>query len=256
MRLEKYGHGSHLMQRMNLPTGYFYLWENDFRDLEFDEQDVFVIYQFRGRKNSEWYHVSFRKDVFNELQGKSILACEVLGFDEHCNALALPNLMDLTFVRELRREKEKAKRALFYEINLEMKLRAEMRTTLTTTPCLASKSLRRNAEHSCMYVMGLPNNIDEQHIFNLCKEHGEVVSINLQRDKMGLSLGIAFVTFARQKQAYLAVRNFMLLSRAWMNIGNRPLKVGFWKGCANVDSVEPLKNNRAVTVDHRQQIRV
>lgn len=221
------------MQRMNLPTSFFYLWENDFRDLDFEEDDVFVIYQFSGQKNREWYHVSFRKDVFNDLQGKSILACEVLGFDEHCNALELPNMVDLKFVRELRREKQKAKRALFYEIDLEMKLRSEMRTTLKTTPCLVSKTLQRNAEATCIYIMGLPTNVDEQQIFDLCSKHGDVVGIDLQRDKMGLSLGVAFVTFAFQKHAIHALRNFMLLSRAWMNMGHRPLKVGFWKGCGS-----------------------
>jgi len=228
MRLEKYGHGSHLMQRMNLPTGFFYLWENDFRDLDFEDDDVFVIYQFSGPKHREWYHVSFRKDVFNDLQGKSILACEILGFDEHCNALELPNMVDLKFVRELRREKQKAKRALFYEIDLEMKLRSEMRTTLKTTPCLVSK-LCRNDQATSIFIMGLPTTVDEQQIFDLCSEQGDVVGIDLQRDKMGASLGVTFVTFATQKQACQALRNFMLLSRAWMNIGHRPLKVGFWK---------------------------
>lgn len=232
MRLEKYGHGSQLMSRMNLPTSFYYMWESDFPDLEFEDEDVFVIYQFRGQKRGEWYHVSFRRDVSNELQGKSILACEILGFDEHCNAQKLPNLMDLKFVRELRREKRKAKRALFYEINLEMKLRAEMRTTLATTPCLASLSLRRESQSASIYIMGLPSKMNEGEVFELCKEIGGVVSIFIQRDKLGLSFGVAIVEFSNAETAVRAVKTLVLLSRAWLHLGHPPLKVGIWRdGC-------------------------
>lgn len=227
MRLEKYAQGSALMSRMNLPTGFYHLSKTECPELDFDEKEVFVIFQAKGPQRDHHYHVSFRKDVHEQLEGRNILACEVLGFDENCNAVDLPHTIHLNFTRELRREMHQARMALFYEIDLEMRLRTEMKNTLAMVPILPT-SKKPRASEATIYILGLPSSMVEEEIFDLCSGHGEVVSLNLQRDRVGASLGIAFVGFARQIDSFYAMKDLLGLSRYWMKLGMPPLKVGVW----------------------------
>lgn len=242
MRLEKYAEGSSLMSRMNLPTGFFHLLQSDCPHLEFDSQDIFVIMQAKGPEQNHHYHVSFRKDVYEQLEGRNILACEILGFDEHCNAVKLPDIIHLNFIRELRREVFKARQALFYEIDLEMKLRTEMKNTLSMVPVMPT--MRVSESDATIFIFGLPSSMVEEDLFKLCRAHGEVVSINLQRDRVGASLGIAFVGFARKIDSLYAIQDLLSLSRYGMKMGHAPLKVGSW--CSKSGTGRQVKYARQV----------
>merc|ERR1719499_2269150 len=93
-------------------------------------------------------------------------------------------------------------------------------------PVLPTVTLKKSI--ATVYVCGLPGSMTEDDIFNLCAVHGEVVSINLQRDRLGASFGIAFVGFARQIDARYAIGDLLDLSRYWLSHGHPPLKVGLW----------------------------
>lgn len=249
MRLERYGEGSNLMSRMNLPTGFYHLLKSDCPDIDWEDGEVFVIFQAVGPCRSHNYHVSFRKDVQDQLKGRNIVACEILGFDKNCNAVDLPHKMHLQFTRELRRERARSGEAVFFEIDLEMKLRKEMKNTAALVPAPLVNNPITKTRGATIFIFGLPSSVCEKQLYDLCSSHGRVVSINLQRDQVGCSLGIAFVGFQNKMDSLYALSDLLTLSRYWMQHGQQPLRVGTW----NPKTGMPAQTTPSIGWDYRDE---
>jgi len=203
-RLEKYAQGSVLMNRvLRLPTGFYHLSKDQLPELEFHDDDQFVIYHFHdNNQKDKFYHLSFRRDVFESLAGRNILMCEVLCFDQHFNPHRCPKDLDLKMVREIRRESyTDYTQTADFEINLEIKLRREMRDTVYTTPPELTMLSSGWQEKSTVHVHPFPRQMTVHEIYQFCEIYGKVVSIKLQRDNVGHSMGQAIVDFADSEMA-------------------------------------------------------
>lgn len=201
MLLERYGNGSLLMHKIGLPTGYFYLFGDDIQEFvdKQAEDEQLVVCQFEGKDRTKFYHVSFRQDVIAKFSFAGAVPCELLCFDKAANAVPCQSAIHLDFTKVLRRESWGNFGSSAVEadrVNLELRLRNEMETTVNMYNSGITRSLLCANDKRTVFLFGLPLWLEAKHCLEmLFLDWNEIAEIVEQKDQIGNKIGSLFVTF-------------------------------------------------------------